>query len=218
MSIVGNGFETWQEPGIVWAQADENGNGLPDEMWYEAYGSDDADNTYNSSIRRRYAITYFKAGDAGPPNEYGQIIRTICWVDSRGRAEIIPGGWPSGSDIAPPSLGYPPSKVPGDWVTYTGTLLRDGGGGKINPGIYPHLWSEGYVDIYNSKDKQTCIVNLGSLRRADGSPAGIPSIRFVKVQTAYFHYGDAFGERSTEIVSATGLTIQTSFPNPIDVQ
>jgi hypothetical protein len=31
ITITGNGFGGWQEPGIVWVQEDENG--VPDEMW-----------------------------------------------------------------------------------------------------------------------------------------------------------------------------------------
>jgi hypothetical protein len=40
--VAGNAFGTseggWNEPGIVWVQEDNNGNGLPDEMWYEIRG------------------------------------------------------------------------------------------------------------------------------------------------------------------------------------
>jgi hypothetical protein len=51
--------------------------------------------------------------------------------------------------------------------------------------------------------------------KADGTPAGIGSFRFIKVQTAFFNYGGAVGETSTEIVSATGLNDQSGgFPSP----
>jgi hypothetical protein len=40
-NIDGNPLTGWREPGVVWMQEDNNGNGLPDEMWYELPGSDE---------------------------------------------------------------------------------------------------------------------------------------------------------------------------------
>ena len=38
--ITGNSFAGSSEPGIVWVMQDENGNGLPDDTWYELKGSE----------------------------------------------------------------------------------------------------------------------------------------------------------------------------------
>ena len=35
LGILGNSFSGSSEPGIVWVMQDENGNGLPDDTWYE---------------------------------------------------------------------------------------------------------------------------------------------------------------------------------------
>jgi hypothetical protein len=51
----------------------------------------------------------------------------------------------------------------------------------------------GYVDIYGRID-----FHIGNARRQDGSPANLPWIDFVKVQTATFRYGGLYGEVSTE--------------------
>jgi hypothetical protein len=207
-TITGNGFETWHEPGIVWVQADENGNGIPDETWYEVTGSEDTSNA--NLITRRYALTYFRVkGAEPPPNQYGQIIRTIYWADQRGRIGIIGGGWPSvGNDKGI-------SGVDGDWITFTGTILRDSTD-RLNLNGVGNGSMSGYVDIYTPADKQICKVDVKNAIKADGTKADIGSFRFIKVQTALFSYGTSFGDISTEIVSATGLTDQSGgFANPL---
>jgi hypothetical protein len=197
-TITGNAFASWSEPGIVWVQADDNGNGIPDETWYELLGS------AQNYVTRRYALTYVRDEQAaGEENEFGQIIRTIYWTDQRGRVGIIPGGWPTVGD----DKGI--NGVAGTWITYTGTLLADSGGLYLNSG---NAGGSGYVDSFGGND----IFNATSAVKADGTPAGLARFRFIKVQCAYFEYGDAFGERSTEIVSGTGLVNNQSggFPLP----
>ena len=55
--IQGNAnFEGNSEPGIVMVSKDENGNGLPDDTWYELKGSADADSV--GKVIYGYTITY----------------------------------------------------------------------------------------------------------------------------------------------------------------
>jgi hypothetical protein len=204
-TIDGNAFGGWEEPGIAWVQEDRNGNGLPDEMWYELTGSDETNPLTKPYITRRYAIQWFLfAGDA-ERNQYGQIIRSVCWVDSKGRAGTIAGGWPADWGVS------------GDRVLYTGTILRDGQGKKLPPQDvdFPQGMA-GYADCYNEGTKSIYVFSKDAAIRADGSPANLGNIHFVKVQTALFGYGGIFGEFSTEIVSATGLEDQSGgFPSPL---
>jgi hypothetical protein len=207
VKILGNGFQTWNEPGIVWTQADENGNGIPDEEWVEWKGSDDdTHSTYKDRILRRHAISYFLGTSERTENRYGQIIRTVCWIDARGRMGVIPGGWPSAAGESEKGI----QAVEGNWMTFTGTLLRDSGGAKINDGTLDTGGQgiQGYVDTYHPNTGQWCVVQ---------APAG-SDIRFVKVQTAYFNYGGAFGDHSTEIVrSDPGFGDQSGgFTNPLN--
>jgi hypothetical protein len=110
-TILGNAFANWVEPGVVWFQEDLNGNGLPDEIWYELnVGS-------GSGITRRHSLSYFKYGDGSSKNEYDQIIREIYWVDGAGHTGRINGGWPKDWGV---------SNADGAWATYTGTLLKSG--------------------------------------------------------------------------------------------
>ena len=39
-SIKGNAFDSSNEPGIVWVMQDVNGDGLPNDEWYELKGSE----------------------------------------------------------------------------------------------------------------------------------------------------------------------------------
>jgi hypothetical protein len=197
-SVSGNAFAGWHEAGIVWVQEDRNGNGLPDEMWYELRGCDDDDPAQKNKITRRYAVTYVKGPGHGTVNEYDQLIRSVYWADSKGRAGRIPGGFPDTY-----------WGVSGDRVTYTLTLLRDDGriaNGDDYGGIL--FTANGYVDAigenYYVKDAM----------RADGTNITLSAVKFIKVQTAIFRYGGVFGDVSTEIHSAEFLGPQTTFPLP----
>jgi hypothetical protein len=181
----GDGGENgWMEPGIVWVSMDENQDGLPNDTWYELKGSDDENPAYRDLVTRRYAIRHGGG----------------YWADNKGRtgktpAQLPPIGLPSGFTYE------------SGWVTYTGTLIRDNGNftnGYRGIGYLP--W--GYVDA------SVFDFHISHAIQQDGTPADLPWIDFVKVQTAVFRYGGVFGEVSTEIYSAEGLGKQTDFPLP----
>jgi hypothetical protein len=194
--IEGNPFGSWLEAGVVWMQEDHNGNGLPDEMWYELRGSEDDNLAQRDKITRRYAISYFKTDDHGSENEYGQIIKEVHWADSRGRAGMIPGGFPNRWGVT------------GDQATYTCTLLRDTG--NIATGLYNEMTNlSGYVDAIGID------FPVNKAMYADGTPITLSAVKFIKVQTALFHYGGIFGDVSTEIKKADFLPDQSGgFPMP----
>jgi hypothetical protein len=200
--IRGNPFIGWEEPGVVWMQEDNNGNGLPDEMWHELRGGDDDDPAWRNYITRRYAVTYVK-GDGTPAQHWrvssnaGVYVdpRVAYWIDSKGRTGMVPGGFPNAWGVT------------GDWATYTCTLLRDNG--QIATGEYGGLSAMyGYADASNS------VFHVKDAMRADGVPANLSAVKFIKVQTGVFRYGGIFGDVSTEIKYADGLGQQSDFPDP----
>jgi hypothetical protein len=214
ITIRGNGFGTWNEPGIVWVQEDKNANGVPDEMWYEVKGGDDGSN-YSNQISRRYAVKYFNNPEI-EARKYGQILRRIYWVDSKGRAGILPAGWP-GNAVAATEFGAAPKgwgvSANSNWLIYTGTILRDteiGDGSGV-------AGATAYVDCFYGNSPGITVDKSNAIDAA-GNPVTLGDIRFVKVQTGVFSYNSdgGFGEISTEIHSAAGLGQQTSFPLPED--
>jgi hypothetical protein len=208
--IYGNAFAGWEEPGIVWVMCDENANGLPDDTWYELKGSDDESDLYRQYITRQYAINWFDYGKSPIPNQYGQLISSQCWVDSKGRSGFMGGGW-----------------LPSVWgegkVTFIGTMIRDDGepiygSASYLPGSLGRDVDWGYVDSgdtqYGPYEGQNGKFFVSNAIQRDGTPANLPWIDFIKVQTAIFQYGTGVGDISTEIHSADGLGSQTDFPLP----
>ena len=55
-SIQGNAFDGSSEPGIVWVMQDINGNGLPDDEWYELKGSEAG----KDETIRNFKVTYYR--------------------------------------------------------------------------------------------------------------------------------------------------------------
>jgi hypothetical protein len=54
LTIKGNAFGNWHEPGIVWVMQGENGNGRPDDTWYELAGNLDGTPFH----KQQYAVCY----------------------------------------------------------------------------------------------------------------------------------------------------------------
>jgi hypothetical protein len=201
--IQGNPFSGWAEPGIIWAQEDRNNNGVPDEMWHELIGD------LEGQITRRYAVTYTWLGYATANIiEFGSLKSHpfAAWVDCKGRVGTVYGGFPDGV---------------GDWVTFTGSLLADNGNiasyasgsiggwgyvdslGSLTPIHHPELPPEAWKRFY-----------ISDAKKADGSPANLSAVHFIKVHTGVFQYGGVFGDISTEIYEADFLEKQTDFPLP----
>ncbi|MBQ5524149.1 MAG: cell surface protein, partial [Paludibacteraceae bacterium] len=83
--VYGNAFAGNAEPGVIMVMQDENGNGLPDDTWYEIAGSEYG----NKSTRFNYEITYYKpsAEDDAATIAIDEYIR---WTDNLGGEGFIP--------------------------------------------------------------------------------------------------------------------------------
>jgi hypothetical protein len=92
-----------QEAGVVWVSRDVNGDGKPNEIWYQLKGS-------QSSPAKGYAMVYFKPKDAS----------SALWIDNRGGAGTFPY-YSNGNDGYP----YHITESSGTYVMFTGTLLQD---------------------------------------------------------------------------------------------
>ena len=77
LCIKGNPFSYQSEPGIIWVSQDVNGDGLPNDQWFELAGSE-----YGSANHTtEYAITYFRPEKAKS---------AVGWRDSNNDSGYIP--------------------------------------------------------------------------------------------------------------------------------
>ena len=186
-SITGNQHEGSSEAGIVWVMQDSNGNGLPDDVWYELRGSEWGSATY----QRGYAITYYRPA-------YDKM--NIQWHDNRGASGIITRN----TTHTQPSY-YPTWE--GSTLTLYGSLLEPNTevdattGNQIN-----NAYEWGYADNQGTDSSATTsgvknYFKISSAVAADGSAANLQYIDFVKVQSAINFVAGALGEISTEVLA-----------------
>ncbi|MBQ7963308.1 MAG: PKD domain containing protein, partial [Alistipes sp.] len=183
--VKGNMHEGSSEAGIVWLSQDTNGNGLPDDEWYELRGSEwDAPTTW-----RDYAVTYY-----APAADEMDIL----WRDNRGEqgriarvdAHLQPSYYPAWADK--------------ESLTLYGTRLESRTTQDAVTGNYvnaPFAW--GYADNICSDvcadDDQSNAFDIANAMTADGSAAKLQYIDFVKIQSAINTTAGHLGELSTEV-------------------
>lgn len=198
-SITGNSFKGSSEPGIVWVMQDINGNGLPDDEWYELAGSDFA----AKETIHNYAVTYYCP--AGTKMD-------VQWTDNSGKN----GNIDYLSAYHQQDYYYP------NWIkagTYTlrGTCLK----AKTAQDPVSGFWTLGefdwgYADNFG-KDTSGgdnagggALANYFAIKNAvtrDGKPVVLQYIDFIKVQTGVNDKCGWLGENSTEVCSFSDLNL-----------
>ena len=183
--IGGNPYGYQSEPGIIWVSQDENGDGLPNDTWYELKGSE-----YGGENQiLEYAITYYQ------PTKKQVAIK---WTDNLGKSGIVPH-----MTYWNPSDSYYQSWLPSGSVTFYCSRLVDHStyvDGYSSMPAYP--W--GYTDNLGSDYFNGIAGNAGYFKISnavtfDGKAANLKYIDFVKIQTAPVGYTPNLGEISTEV-------------------
>ena len=183
LQITGNAHESSSEPGIIWVSQDENGNGLPDDTWYELCGSEYG----KPETWQDYAVTYYR------PTESGTDIE---WTDNRGgygTVDYLPAY--HHQDI------YFPAWITSGSYTLRGTRLEPrledkNGNGSLWIG-HPFDW--GYADNWSADNPDIDKFSISNAVRWDGEPADLKYIDFVKIQCGVQAKGGWTGEQSTEL-------------------
>ena len=188
-AVVGNSFSGSSEPGIVWVMQDENGDGLPNDNWYELLGSD----TESVSTIKNYAVTYYR-----PSGEQ----MSVQWTDNQGNlGKIDYLKTFHNQDF------YYPNWINENSYTLRGTRLAarnyDKSGNGSNWILPEYNW--GYVDNFSSTDRTSTNskanrFDISNAIDANGNLVELDFIDFVKVQTAVNSKSDWLGEMSTEVV------------------
>ncbi len=203
-TIFGNPNPTWCEPGIVWVMQDENGNGEPDDTWFELAGSD---YPFSTSIKN-YEVTYSNPG--------GDEAMDVPWSDNQGNSGFVFVNTFHNQNYYPLSDSFP--GVPATSYLLSGTLIR-GGVDTTNPEfIKSYQRSFGYADNnprgvapYTFPDNPYTTDNenaggdgfdLSWAVDESGNYVDLETAHFVKVQSAMMGHGGWVGEISTEITGA----------------
>ena len=194
-------YTNYSEPGIVWVMQDENGDGLPNDTWYELKGSE-----YGLDCTiQDYAVTYYRPAAPGS---------AVSWTDNHGGSGTIDylAAYHK-QDF------YYPLWIPEDTFTLRGTRLEARNYDSSGRGI---LWINpdygwGYADNYSPIDMLpetatgiTAGCNHFKISDAvtfDGQPANLQYIDFVKVQTGLNAKSGWLGELSTEVMDVIDFNL-----------
>lgn len=190
LAVEGNSFDGSSEPGIVWVMQDENGDGKPNDTWYELRGSESGKPT----TIQNYSVTYYRPAEPQSP---------VKWSDSEGvEGEIDYIGAHHSQDY------YYPAWIATDSYTLSGTRLEARNYDKSGNGT---MWVQpaydwGYTDNQSSVD---FISRNGAFNKFDidnamdawGNAVELKYIDFVKVQCGVNAKSGHLGELSTEVFS-----------------
>lgn len=219
--IQGNAnFEGNSEPGIVMVSKDENGNGLPDDTWYELKGSADADSV--GKVIYGYSITYQRPATEDADGKTSAISKDITieqyipWTDNQGQSGYVHKNRYHAQT-------YYPLWIAEQTMTFgPQTLLPRN---ATNTLVYPkENWimnslAWGYVD-----NKPNTVAENGSfdfdnaVEVVSRQPVEIDFVDFVRVYTAVNQQCGWIGETSTEILGAEDLHLDTSLQRIKDTQ
>ncbi|MCR4922265.1 MAG: hypothetical protein K5945_11265 [Bacteroidaceae bacterium] len=186
LCIKGNPYDYQSEPGIIWVSQDVNGDGLPNDLWYELAGSE-----YGTDRHRTgYAITYFRPD---------QAHMGVAWKGSDGETDYIPylSYWNPNDyywqdwQMERPTLTFCGSRLASN-VSYSNGVSS----------LPPYEW--GYADnlgsdYRNGSQGMMGYYSISNARTWDGKPAELAYIDFVKVQSAITGHTPNLGEASTEV-------------------
>jgi len=188
------------EPGIVYVMQDINGNGLPDDEWYELRGCQ----TGASGTIQHYAVTYYKP--SGP-------AMNVLWTDNQGNQGYIDYLSSFHSQDS-----YYPAWISSDSYTLYGTRLEARTTQNPSTGMWDNwLFEWGYSDNMGSDNMgnndnidgsgQRNGFRIENAMQPDQSYINLQYIDFIKVQTGVNAKAGWLGENSTEVFNFQDLSL-----------
>lgn len=186
-AVMTNAFDGSSEPAVVWVMKDENGNGLPDDTWYELAGSE----TGKAETVEEYAITYYRPSAPKMAVQWSDnlgVSGTIDYLEAHHKQDY-----------------YYPEWIEADSYTLVGTRLKARSYDDSGDGTYwvnPHFdW--GYADNFSPEDfnaqDRSNRFDISNAVNARGERVELDYINFVKVQSAINFQCGWIGEVSTEV-------------------
>ncbi len=203
-TIFGNPMTNWSEPGVVSVMKDENGNGLPDDTWYELAGSDH----HFSTTNRNCSVTYSNPGS--------DLAADVPWSDSRGNTGLIRAN----SNFTQPYYPLPDSfpSISTDQYTLTGTMIKSTVNTAFESTVYSLRRAFGYADNQfrgtapftvpdnpytpDAENAGGDAFDISWAMDEEGNYVNLDLIHFVKVHTGVMDGAGWLGQISTEITGA----------------
>jgi hypothetical protein len=206
-TIFGNPMGNWSEPGVVWVMQDQNGNGLPDDTWYELAGSD----YHFSSSVREYEVTYFDPGR--------DVTADVAWKDAEGLEGFIRANDIHLQSYYPLADSFP--ELSGESYSLAGSRIRGFVDVDSPPVITSSRRAFGYADnqmrgsashvlpdnpytpeVENSGGDA---FDIGWAVDEQGLYVELDRVDFIRVQNAILHEGGYLGEISTDLCGAVDV-------------
>lgn len=184
-AVWGNAFENNAEPAIVWVSQDTNGNGLPDDTWYELKGSE----YNNAKTIHQYTITYTF-----------ESMLDVQWADNQGQTGAVPRNKYHKQEYFPLWL------TQQNTLTFAGCRLPDNA--NFNEDTQTWLlpaFDYGYADNQPNSNSEGCSLDLGWAVDANGQSVSLSHADFFRVQNAMNQVCGSIGETSTEVTGAEDL-------------
>lgn len=218
-TIFGNPLEEWSEHGIVSVMKDDNGNGLPDDTWYELAGSE----YFFSSTMKGYEVTYTNPGQDTAAN--------VPWTDNQGNSGLVLANGYHHQPYYPLADSFP-AVASGEYVL-SGTKVADEVDRTNSSYIKSYRKAFGYVDNqlrgaepYTVPDNPYTpekensggdAFDIGWAVNGNGEYVDLDVIHFVKVHNAVLADAGWLGEVSTEITGAVDVVPDNSLTGVTDI-
>ena len=198
------------EPGIVTVSYDVNGNGLPDDEWYELAGSE----YHKPEAIKNYRLTYHKPDESKvkvpmPGYPFINDMTYIKWESNQDNEGYLYRN-------VYHAQSYYPQWINEETLVFEGSKLADNYVDESGTGSYyvQYAYPWGYADNYPNNDERSNF-NIEWAVDAAGNPVHLPAIHFVKVYTGVNQYCGWLGETSTEIMGAEDLHPSAEMTNSI---
>ncbi len=190
------------EPGIVMVSQDMNGNGIPDDPWYELAGSE----YHSPATLHGYSVSYYRTpqGHIPTPGLTASITDTsyILYKGSDGVDGYVEKNTFHTQD-------YWPKWLNDDIMTFSGSRLAPNAVDESHQGSYYVLYAYpwGYVDNHPNEKGDLSSFNIEWAVNASGKRVHLEGIDFIKVYTGVNQQCGWLGETSTEVCRAEDLHI-----------
>lgn len=210
-AVFSNNEDSRAKLGVVQVAMDENGNGLPDDPWYELYGSDE-----EAHEKEPVTVTYYYSSTAG----LSKSTDPAAVASQFALPEYIKGelSTPSDGQFFIPMMGDVDGQYWPEWLleektlTFEGTLLSStytvepkSSGGKIEDYDIQCTSPKKYGYVNYAEGVDSVAFDIDWAHDSLGNKVDLSGIHFLRIYTGTTEVLPKKGELSTEIKGAKDL-------------